>query len=174
MVRASSSHLVLLGFLLAVSASISHAQTAIPLEVSVKNETAAKEAEAGVPRTHIHALPGDTLRYRLSFTNTRAAALRNVRFDNPVPGGLRYVAGSAGASAASRVEFSIDGGQTFNERPLVEIVDDSGARRMISADPASYTHVRWTAPGPVDAGASVVAEFRAAVAPSVSPPVAVR
>lgn len=106
-------------------------------------------------------LPGDVLRYSLRFTNTQPAAVRNVVFSNPIPDGLRYVTESATADApAVVVTFSIDGGRTYSEHPMIETVEN-GERHNVPAPARMYTHVRWTVEGWIQPGAQVTAEFRA-------------
>ena len=106
-------------------------------------------------------MPGDVLQYQLRFTNQRQGDARGVVFTNPVPTGLRYVDGSAGADRQDVVvEYSADGGKTFAATPMVtEVVD--GKRVQKPATPAQYTHVRWTVRGSIAPGATVTAEFRA-------------
>jgi len=106
-------------------------------------------------------LPGDVLQYQLRFTNQGQGDVRGVVFTNPVPAGLRYVDGSAGADRQDvAVEYSTDGGQTFAATPMVtEVVD--GRRVQRPASPEQYTHVRWTVQGSIAPGATVTAEFRA-------------
>ena len=106
-------------------------------------------------------MPGDVLQYQLRFTNQRQGDVRGVVFMNPVPAGLRYVDGSAGADRQDvAVEYSADSGKTFAASPTVtEVV--AGRRVQKPASPAQYTHVRWTVRGSIAAGATVTAEFRA-------------
>ena len=106
-------------------------------------------------------LPGDVVQYQLRFTNQGQGDVRGVVFTNPVPAGLRYVDGSAGADRQDvAVEYSTDGGQTYAATPLVtEVV--AGRRVQKPATPEQYTHVRWTVRGSIAPGASVTAEFRA-------------
>jgi uncharacterized repeat protein (TIGR01451 family) len=114
------------------------------------------------------ALPGDILLYRLRFTNVTQGEVRGVVFNNPVPQGMRYVGGSAGADRQDVIaEYSIDGGKTYSARPMVsEVV--AGKRVQKPAAPELYSHVRWTVRGSIAPGASVTAEFRAAL-PAAQP-----
>ena len=86
--------------------------------------------------------------------------MTDVVFSDPIPDGLTYVLGSAGAERASAVvEYSIDGGATWSARP--EVVFQDGGRAVRRPAPAeSYTHVRWTLEGAVSPGAQVAAQFR--------------
>jgi uncharacterized repeat protein (TIGR01451 family) len=105
--------------------------------------------------------PGDVVAYQLVFTNITAAPVRNVEFIDPLPAGLQYVAQSATADRADVViEYSADGGETFSDRPTIEVVVD-GERVLRPAPSDKYTHIRWRIEGAVQPGAQVTAEFRA-------------
>jgi len=127
-----------------------------PLVVTAQNLNAASRGSQSQA-----VLPGDVLRYQLRFTNQNPGDVRGVVFTNPVPAGLRYVDGSAGADRQDvTVEYSADGGKTFAATPMVtEVVN--GKRVQKPASPAQYTHVRWTVRGSIAPGATVTAEFRA-------------
>ena len=126
-----------------------------PLVVTAENLMAKGRANSEA------VVPGDMLRYRLHFTNRNSGDVRGVVFTNPVPTGLRYVDGSAGADRDDvLVEYSADGGKTYSTRPMVSAVV-GGKRVQTPAPPAQYTHVRWTVRGSIASGASVTAEFRA-------------
>jgi len=107
------------------------------------------------------ALPGDVIRYRITFTNVRTDSIRNVRFTDPIPPGLRYLAGSAGADREDvTIEFSIDGGASWSPQPMIEeVVEGRPVRRP--APPALYTNVRWSVRGWLKPNAQVTAELRA-------------
>jgi len=106
-------------------------------------------------------LPGDVVQYSLVFTNVTDAPVRSVEFTDPMPPGLTYVTQSARSDRSDVVvEYSVDGGTTYSEQPMVEQVA-GGQRRLVPAPPESYTHVRWRIEGWVQPGAQVTAEFRA-------------
>jgi uncharacterized repeat protein (TIGR01451 family) len=132
-----------------------------PLVVTAVNTTAAAEAKHGAPRADDAARPGDVLRYQLTFTNPGKAAVKGVKLDNPIPAGLRFVAGSATSTRDDvRAEFSADGGKTFSVRPMeTATVDGQQVTRPVAAD--RYTHVRWLLTGTVQPGATVTASYDA-------------
>lgn len=109
-------------------------------------------------------MPGDTVHYRLTFTNVQRDSVRNVQFNDPLPAGLQYAAGSARADRNDvAVAFSIDGGKSFSAQPMIE--EQIDGRTVRTPAPASmYTHVRWTLRGWVQPGAHVTAEFNAHLA----------
>jgi len=131
------------------------------------NITAQQDSAAGQPRPDsLRALsrPGDVLEYLLVFTNTQSAEVRNVVVGNPIPSGLAYVANTAGASRADvQVEFSIDRGESWSERPEIEVVDENGQTVRRPAPPEMYTNVRWTITGGVAPGTRVEARYRTVV-----------
>lgn len=115
-------------------------------------------------------IPGDTVRYRLTFTNLQRDSVHHVQFNDPVPAGLQYVPGSAHADRDDvLVEFSIDQGKTFSKQPMItEVVD---GQKVPKPAPASmYTHVRWTLNGWVKPRAQVTAEFNADIKGGASKP----
>lgn len=164
-----------LALLLALWAGALTAQQAVapkPLAVTAENLMAGDERHQALAATGGDAatvLPGDVVRYRLRFTNVTQGEVRGVVFTNPVPDGLHYVAGSAGADREDVVaEYSIDGGRTYSARPMVvEVVD--GKRVEKPAPPERYSHVRWTVRGSISPGAAVTAEFRAVLQPAATP-----
>ena len=140
------------------------AQTARPLVVTAENLMAGDarhqdyEARGGDPEA---LLPGDVVLYRLRFTNQRPDSVRQVVFQNAVPAGLEYVAGSAGADRTDvTVEFSVDGGATYTAAPQTEVMVE-GRPEMRPAPPETYTHIRWTLSGWLASQAELTAEYRA-------------
>ena len=108
------------------------------------------------------AQPGDVIRYTLVFTNVQSTAVKNVQFVDPIPQGLVYVLGSAGAGEPTHIEYSIDGGKTYATEPRVVLVQD-GKKVEKPAPREMYTHVRWTVLSSVAPGAQVTAELRTQV-----------
>lgn len=113
-------------------------------------------------------MPGDVVRYRLTFTNVTSGPVRNVVFDNPLPEGLRYQGGTATVDRPQvSIQYSINGGTTYSAQPMIE-VEVEGKRVQRPAPPDMYTHIRWSVQGSVLPGAAVHAEFRAHLAPRPS------
>lgn len=130
------------------------------LQISAENLSAHSPRHASSPRgDSLHVLPGDTLRYRLLFTNVSTGAVHGIVVDNPIPAGLTYEPGSAKADRADvAILFSIDGGATYSAMPMVD-VDVAGKREQQPASADKYTHVRWTVRGDVPKGAQIHAEY---------------
>src|SRR6185436_5572686 len=56
-----------------------------PLVMTAENLMAGDARHKTNPKA---ALPGDVIRYRLTFTNLRSDSIRNVQFNDPLPTGL--------------------------------------------------------------------------------------
>lgn len=154
---------ILAALVLALGSATAQAQRAAQpqaLVVTAENRTAAADAARRDDRA---ARPGDVMRYRLTFTNVAGRPIRGVTLANPLPAGIRMVAGTARASREdARAEYSADGGRTFSAQPMEDVVvDGRTVRRPVPAE--RYTHVRWTVDGSVAAGATVVAEYDARI-----------
>ena len=103
---------------------------------------------------------GDMVEYRLVFTNITGRPVDNIQFTDPLPEGMHYLQGTAGADRENvDVEFSLDGGTSYSEQPMVEVVVD-GRTELRPASPEVYTNIRWTVHGEVQPDASVTAAFQ--------------
>jgi len=138
-----------------------------PLVVTAENLMAGdSQHKAAASRGHdaTELMPGDVVRYRLTFTNVTPHAVKSVVFENPLPAGLHYQDGTATADRDKvAIQYSIDGGKSYSAQPMIEVeVDGKRVQRPAPAD--MYTHIRWSVPGSVLPGAVVHAEFRAQLA----------
>lgn len=106
--------------------------------------------------------PGETLIFTLSYTNAGDEKAVDVKLDNPLPGGTRYVADSA-TGANSLVSFSVDGGKTFakpDQLAVEKVV--AGKKEKGRAQVADYTTIRWVI-SEIQPGQSGQVSFRAQV-----------
>ncbi len=155
---------------LALAGSPALAQgTAAPRALVVTAENlmagdAQHKAAASRGRDAKELMPGDVVRYRLTFTNVTPHAVKSVVFDNPLPAGLRYQGGTAASDREEvMIQYSIDAGKSYSAQPMIEVeVDGKRVQRPAPAD--MYTHIRWSVQGSVLPGAVVHAEFRAQLA----------
>jgi uncharacterized repeat protein (TIGR01451 family) len=88
--------------------------------------------------------PGDTLRYTIEGVNAGEAEAKNLEITQPVPAQTVYVLDSATHLQGNHPTYSIDGGQTFVEQPLVEVILPDGTVEQQPAPAEVYTHVRWS------------------------------
>ncbi len=124
-------------------------------KMQVTTNEAGEETTELVPAETV--VPGERVVYTTSFRNTGSDAADNVVITNPISENLLYVEGSAFGPGLV-LEFSVDGGQTFASADALTVTDDAGER---GAQPEDYTHIRWSLPGSLDAGAQGVVRFTA-------------
>ena len=104
--------------------------------------------------------PGDVVEYRLVFNNITGRPVNNIQFTDPLPEGMYYLQGTAGADREDvDVEFSLDGGTSYSELPMIEVVVD-GRIEQRPANPEDYTDIRWAVHGEVEPDARVAAAFQ--------------
>ena len=104
--------------------------------------------------------PGDVVEYRLVFTDITGRPVNNIQFTDPLPEGMYYLQGTAGADREDvDVEFSLDGGTSYSELPMIEVVVD-GRIEQPPANSEDYTDIRWTVHGEVEPDARVAAAFQ--------------
>lgn len=102
------------------------------------------------------AMPGDTIEYQVTYTNTGATPAREVLATLPVPqAGLAYVPDSAMPAA---VQASIDG-VTYAPMPLVRTVTRNGKPVTENVPAAEYRFLRWKL-GEIKPGASSTVSSR--------------
>ena len=90
------------------------------------------------------ARPKDIIEYRLTYRNNSSDAVRNIFITDPIPSGAEYIEESATRPDRGRVEFSIDGGRTFRDWPVVITRQNpDGTKTQIEATPDMVTHIRW-------------------------------
>jgi len=147
--------------LCAAVAATGHALDAMRLETAVEKVERFVD-ETGETRTRLvepaSVVPGDELRYTITFANESAAVIDagTVVITNPVPESTVYLDGSAFGSGTS-VSFSVDGA-AFAEPEELWVTDEAGARRL--ARPEEYTHVRWTFAPALEPGEAGSVAFR--------------
>lgn len=134
-----------------------------PLETTIVAETLRVEEQANgstvrrwQPATRLSA--GDEVYYTIRVRNPGKAPVTGVVVTKQLPFGVHYMRGSA-VGPACEVQFSVDGGTTFDRAARQGSgVDGKPSRAMQAAD---YTHVRWILSRPLAPGATALLRFRA-------------
>jgi len=147
---------MLLTFLAFTAAAQSHidVQTTVQKEEVFLNATGEEEKRL-VPAEKV--LPGETVYYTITFTNTSDAVADNVVVTNPIAEELMYLDGSA-FGPGMEIVFSVDGGETFAVADELNVTDNGETR---AAEAKDFTHVRWVMQNDLAAGAQGTARFAA-------------
>jgi len=140
-----------------LSTSVERVSTEVGLGAPVEPADPAERPERAYPAEPLtEVLPGDVLRYTISFenTSTQDVAAGSVVITNPLPADTVYVEGSA-AGERTRVTFSVDG-ENFAD-PEALVVGEGAAVR--AADASDYRAIRWTYEPLLAAGESSEVSF---------------
>lgn len=108
------------------------------------------------------ASPGEIIEYRLTYENTDAAPVADLKIKTPVPAGTHYVADSARTDVRARLRFSHDNGSTWQAAPLKRKAADGKGEEVVP--PEQYTHVQWTTGQALEKGKPQTFLYRVRVA----------
>jgi hypothetical protein len=88
--------------------------------------------------------PGTLLEYVLIYRNVSDQLLAGFEVRSPVPANTYFVAESIDINAEHQLEVSLDGGETWQQQPIMQaVIDDQGLEVMQVVPPAEYTDLRW-------------------------------
>jgi len=128
--------------------TIAWAQPKVTITIKAEKEVVVSENGQQVKKV-VEAkeiLPGEEIRYLLTFTNSGNEVAKNVVINDPIPTGTTYLPGSA--SDIGDLTFSIDQGKSYKKPALLtyEITTAEGKKEKRVASPEEYTHIRWVLP----------------------------
>ena len=110
------------------------------------------------------AVPGDVLRFTLSYSNVGDSTATDAVIDNPIPPNTSHLADTATSEGVEELLFSIDNGASYNKPELLtrKIKNADGSFETKIAPSEEYTHIRWQLP-PLPAGATGRVSFNVLV-----------
>lgn len=121
-----------------------------------------ENGEVALPAEQVY--PHDTVEYTLRYSNTGTAAAAGVNLLGPIPDGTIYIEETATDLLGAEPLYSIDGGKTWQEAPvMVEVVRLDGTVEKKKADPGLITHVKWSLDGSLEVGEVITASYRVQV-----------
>jgi uncharacterized repeat protein (TIGR01451 family) len=107
--------------------------------------------------------PGEVVSFTMSSVNEGSAPAREYRAIGQIPRGATFVAGSALGGRNTQVSYSIDGGQQFSSKPMIEEKQADGTIKKVVAPISMYTQVRFEWADPLAAGGKLVASYQVRV-----------
>lgn len=126
------------------------------VEVVKQNAGGRKEVKR-VDAAKAAVVPGDTVFFTVSYTNTDTKPADRVIVINPVPEHMTYLDRSAGGTGTV-IDFSVDNGKTYAAPGKLTVTADGRQRPATAAD---YTHIRWTLSKPLAPGGKGSVFFKA-------------
>jgi uncharacterized repeat protein (TIGR01451 family) len=103
-------------------------------------------------------LPGDIVRYTLSGTNTGKGNAKKVTLTQAIPPRTVLIPNTVAVSGNSIVNYSIDNGKTFSDRPTIKV---KGKTEI--APTSAYTHLRITVNQPIVPQSRIEAQYQVTV-----------
>jgi uncharacterized repeat protein (TIGR01451 family) len=148
---------VLAAFILMVPAARLQAAAAPEVKVNLSGSVQ-KQSKTGAAWVTLEngsqVAPGEQILYKVDLSNRGDREARNPMALGPIPAGTAYVPGSATTGRGLRVEYSVDGGKTFAEKPTITVTGKDGSRQTLPAPTSRYTTIRWSWEAPLAAGAT--------------------
>ena len=134
----------------------------VPLTVTATAEVRMEEPQPDgtlhwrfLPAGQLHQ--GDEVFFTLAVRNATPVVAPDVTVTWPVPANTVYVPESASGPAA-QIDYSVDGGRTFDRAGRLRVIDGSGGTR--AATERDYTHLRWRLRYPLAPNAVALLRFR--------------
>jgi uncharacterized repeat protein (TIGR01451 family) len=143
-----------------VSRALNIARPDVRVEISgsvVRDSRAVSLEKAEAVKT------GEVLNWSIASSNQGNGDAQNYRVVGQIPKGTSYVAGSAKGDDTPNVVYSIDGGKSFSEQPMIEEKQADGSMKQVPAPVSMYTQVRFEWAKPLSAQASLNAAYRVQV-----------
>jgi hypothetical protein len=107
--------------------------------------------------------PGEVVSFTMNSVNQGSAPAREYRAVGQIPLGATLVAGSARGDRNSQVTYSIDGGQQFSAKPMIDEKQTDGTFKKVAAPVSMYTQVRFEWADPLAVGGTVVSSYQVRV-----------
>jgi len=146
----------------AVISVVAQAQTpADHLVIKVSAEVAVSKPEPKLQAAE-RVVPGDVLIYTVEVRNAGQYAVESAVVIQPVPNHTMYLADSAVGPAVD-VDYSVDGGRTFDRPENLKPVNGGAAAAATRAAAAEYTHIRWRMRNRLKPSSIAYLRFRAQV-----------
>lgn len=107
--------------------------------------------------------PGEVLDWAINSNNDGDGDAKNYGVVGQIPSGTSFIAGSANGDETPRIIFSIDGGQSYWEHPVIEVTQPDGTVQKVAAPVSMYTHVKFEWDGALKAKSTFNAAYRVEV-----------
>jgi uncharacterized repeat protein (TIGR01451 family) len=107
--------------------------------------------------------PGEILHWTITSLNAGTAPAHHYKTVGEIPSGTAYIAGSAQAGSGVSIMYSIDGGKTYDAKPMIDQKQPDGSIRKVTAPISLYTQVQYEWSQPLSEGQQVSASYKVRV-----------
>jgi uncharacterized repeat protein (TIGR01451 family) len=107
--------------------------------------------------------PGEKIHWNVVSKNEGNANAEGFKTVVKVPEGTSFVSGTARGDASANVTYSIDGGKSFTEQPMVDEKQIDGTVKKVPALVSTYTNIQFQWESSLAAGNYLAAEYQVQV-----------
>ncbi len=107
--------------------------------------------------------PGEILHWTITSQNAGTAPAHQYKTVGDISPGTAYIAGSARAGSGVSILYSIDGGNTYDAKPMMDQKQPDGSIRKVAAPASLYTQVQYEWSQPLSEGQQVSASYKVRV-----------
>ena len=132
------------------------------IKITLSGSVTRGQAEMAVDQVEAIS-SGEVMSWNIVSANVGSGAARDYKTVGQIPKGTVLVEGSAHAEGDAHVTYSIDGGQTFTQRPTVNEKQPDGTMKLVAAPVSMYTQVRYEWADPLAAGGKLTASYQVRV-----------
>lgn len=161
--KTSSSRASIIFFALVVTSSVLAAFTGRP-EVKVLLAGSVERDNQPVQLEKAGLLnPGEILHWTITSQNAGTAPAHHYKTIGEIPPGTAYIAGSARSGSGVNILYSIDGGKTYEAKPMIDQKQPDGSIRKVAAPVTLYTQISYEWEEPLNEGKQVSAFYKVRV-----------
>jgi uncharacterized repeat protein (TIGR01451 family) len=103
--------------------------------------------------------PGEILNWTIASENKGDGDAKEYKAVGKIPAGTVLVADSIKVQGEATATYSIDGGKSFSEQPMIEEKQTDGSLKMVSAPISMYSQIRFEWSSPLNAKEKLNASY---------------
>lgn len=107
--------------------------------------------------------PGEIIHWSLVSENEGNGNAEGYKTVAKIPEGTSFIAGTAKGDASAKVSYSIDGGNSYSEQPLIEEKQADGSVKKVPAPVSTYTNILFQWENSLEAGQKLNAKYQVQV-----------
>ena len=106
---------------------------------------------------------GEEINWNINSVNSGAGDAQDYRVVGQVPAGTAFVAQTAKGDGEPKVTYSIDGGKSYAEQPMIDETQPDGSIKKVAAPVSAYTQVMFEWAKPLVSQTKINAAYRVRV-----------
>ncbi len=107
--------------------------------------------------------PGEVLDWTITSENSGSTAALAYKTIGHIPHGTVFIAGSAKADGTVKIVYSIDGGRSYSNQPIIDVKQADGTVKPVPAPVSMYSEIRYEWADPLAQGSKLSASYKVRV-----------